>query len=156
MSRNALFRSRLLGPPRPRVQAPKTTQRSFILEHLNAAKTGSRSVTNPEPGAMESPLGNATMLPTVKLRELEHVSQPVMRFLGYDGTNFGYQFVQEAYRRGDWDGNFPRSTTYKILIFRDLLWSLGLLRLPFHSLIKTLRRFWGCTNHNSTPISGAR
>lgn len=116
---------------------------SGILKQLNAVKTGSRSVTNPEPGSMESPLGNATMLPALKLRELEHVSQPVMRFLGYDGTNFGYQFVQEAYQRGDWNGTFPGSPRYRIPNVGDLLWSLGLLSLPFLALIKTLRRSLG-------------
>jgi hypothetical protein len=128
---------------------------SGILKQLNAVKTGSRSVTNPEPGTMESPMGNATMLPVLKLSELEHVSQPVMRFLGYDGTNYGFQFVQEAYQRGDWDGNFPRSTKYRFANFDDFWWSLRLLRLPFHSLIQALSRILGWNNHNSTSTSQA-
>ena len=90
--------------------------------------------------------GNTTMLPALKLPKLEHVSQPGMRLLGYDGTNFGYQFVQDAYQRGDWDSNFPRSTTYKFSSSETFYGAW--------SLIKTLTRFWGCANHNSTPISG--
>ena len=80
-----------------------------VLGHLNATTTGARSVVNPRPGTTDSPIGNATMIPVLGLQDLQNVSDPVRTWIGYDGTNMGFQAIQEAYRRGEWS-DFPRFT----------------------------------------------
>ncbi len=102
---------------RPSTLKGKQTERSTILkehadliDYVKSIKTGSMSVCNPEGGvaSCELPLGDATMLPVLKIKDLKYVGNWTRQMIGYNPTNAGFQGLQEAYQRGDWDGETPR------------------------------------------------
>ena len=88
-----------------------------ILETILGTKTGSLSVSDPDLGISESPLGDATLLPVLKLEELKYFDAPVSTWVGYNPTNAGFQYLQEAYRNGEWCGRRPHFKLPKA--FRD-------------------------------------
>ena len=63
------------------------------------------------------------MIPVIQLLDMQHVSDPVMTWIGYDRTNIGFQIIQEAYRRGEWS-DFPR---FKKLFYTSFCECLGWL-----------------------------
>ena len=77
------------------------------IETVRATKTGAISVSDPELGISESPMGDATMLPVVTLEELKHFDAPVRNWVGYNPTHAGFQYLQEAYQSGKWMGRKP-------------------------------------------------
>lgn len=79
-----------------------------LAEHLKSIKTGCLSVSSLKLGISESPLGDATILPVVTLRELRCFEGQAKLGIGYNPTNMGFQFLQEAYQRGEWHGPKPR------------------------------------------------
>ncbi|RYP72868.1 hypothetical protein DL771_003906 [Monosporascus sp. 5C6A] len=78
------------------------------LKAIKNLKTGAISVSDPEQGVTESPLGDATLLPVVSLKALRQMDAPVRGWIGYNPTHTGFQFLQEAYQRGEWVGNEPQ------------------------------------------------
>ncbi|KAE9370173.1 hypothetical protein N431DRAFT_426603 [Stipitochalara longipes BDJ] len=78
-----------------------------LAEHLQAIKTGCLSVSSPDLGVSESPMGDATLLPVVTIEELTHFEGQAKLGIGYNPTHEGFQFLQEAYRRGEWEGPRP-------------------------------------------------
>ena len=52
-------------------------------------------------------LGDSIMLPLVNLEELHYMDNWTAQFIGYNPTNTGFQFLQEAYARGEWNGPRP-------------------------------------------------
>jgi len=78
------------------------------VKAIQALKTGAISVSNPEQGVTESPLGDATLLPVVSLKALRQMDSPARSWIGYNPTHEGFQFLQEAYQRGEWVGNIPQ------------------------------------------------
>jgi len=78
------------------------------LEVLKNLKTGAVSVSDPEQGITESPLGDATLLPVISLKALKKIDAPARNWIGYNPTHQGFQFLQEAYQRGEWVGNVPQ------------------------------------------------
>ncbi len=79
-----------------------------LVEHPTAIKTGSLSDSSPDLGISQSPMGDATLLPVVSIEELEYFDGNAKLGIGYNPTNSGFQFVQEAYQRGEWEGSLPR------------------------------------------------
>jgi hypothetical protein len=79
-----------------------------LAEHLKAIQTGCLSVSSPDLGISESPLGDATLLPVVTIKELKHFNGQAKLGIGYNPTHAGFQFLQEAYQRGEWEGPLPR------------------------------------------------
>ncbi|KAK4247907.1 hypothetical protein C7999DRAFT_40892 [Corynascus novoguineensis] len=77
------------------------------LESIKNLKTGGYSVSDPEQGITESPLGDATLLPVVSLKALIRLDAPARTWIGYNPTHQGFQMLQEAYQRGEWVGNVP-------------------------------------------------
>lgn len=79
-----------------------------LLDVFKTVKTGAMSVSDPTLGISESPLGDATMLPVLSLRDLKYFNVPVANWVGMSPTNAGYQYLQEAYESGKWFGQKPR------------------------------------------------
>lgn len=79
-----------------------------LLDHMKSVKTGSMSVSDPELGVSESPLGDATLLPVISLEELASVHQSAKNWVGYDPTHAGFQLLQEAYQNWEWAGPRPQ------------------------------------------------
>ncbi|KAL5353014.1 hypothetical protein ACLOAV_001043 [Pseudogymnoascus australis] len=79
-----------------------------LVEHIKAIQTGCLSVSSPSLGISESPLGDATLLPIVTIKELKHFNSQAKLSIGYNPTHSGFQFLQEAYQRGKWEGPLPR------------------------------------------------
>ncbi|CZR53715.1 uncharacterized protein PAC_03595 [Phialocephala subalpina] len=82
-----------------------------VFEEVKAIKnlkTGAISISDPEQGVTESPLGDATLLPVVSLKALRKMDAPARSWIGYNPTHEGFQFLQEAYQRGEWVGNIPQ------------------------------------------------
>lgn len=77
-------------------------------EDMKSLKTGSFSVSHPELGITESPLGDATLLPVLSLKALKWVDASAANWIGYNPTHQGFQFLQEAYQRGEWAGDIPQ------------------------------------------------
>lgn len=67
------------------------------LDTILATKTGSLSVSDLDLGISKSPLGDATLLPVLRLEELKYFNAPVSIWAGYNPTNAGFQYLQEAY-----------------------------------------------------------
>lgn len=65
-------------------------------------------MNHPELGISESPLGDATLLPVLNLCELRHLDIWTRTLIDYNPTNTGFQFLQEAYQHGEWNGEDPR------------------------------------------------
>jgi hypothetical protein len=63
------------------------------VEYLKSVKTGSVSVSSHTMGISESPLGDATMLPVLKLNEIEYIDRPVRNFVVYNAKNYGLQLL---------------------------------------------------------------
>ncbi|RYP18973.1 hypothetical protein DL765_003651 [Monosporascus sp. GIB2] len=78
------------------------------VKAITALKTGAFSVSDPKQGTTESPLGDATLLPVVSLKALSQMDAPARNWIGYNPTHAGFQFLQEAYQRGEWVGNLPQ------------------------------------------------
>jgi hypothetical protein len=78
------------------------------LEAMRTLKTGTPSVSDPVLGVTESPLGDATMLPVLALKDLEYLNMPVANWVGMNPTNAGFQLLQEAYQEGKWFGGKPQ------------------------------------------------
>jgi hypothetical protein len=74
------------------------------IEGIKNLKTGSFSVSDPEQGITESPLGDATLLLVVPLEALKRLDGPACNWIGYTPTHKGFQMLQEAYQRGEWMG----------------------------------------------------
>ncbi|KAL2193079.1 hypothetical protein P885DRAFT_72423 [Corynascus similis CBS 632.67] len=87
------------------------------LESIRNLKTGGFSVSDPEQGITESPLGDATLLPVMSLKALKRLDAPARTWIGYNPTHQGFQMIQEAYQRGEWVGNIPQFKLPKA--FRD-------------------------------------
>ena len=82
-----------------------------LYDHLvstRAIKTGARSVSDPYLGRTESPLGDATLLPVLALKDLDHIGAPVGSWVGYTPTHCGFQYLQETYKEGKWLGRKPQ------------------------------------------------
>ena len=78
------------------------------MESIKNLKTGGFSVSDPEQGITESPLGDATLLPVVSLKALHCLDAPARNWIGYNPTHQGFQMLQEAYQRGEWVGHIPQ------------------------------------------------
>jgi hypothetical protein len=78
------------------------------MENTANLKTGGFSVSDPEQGITESPLGDATLLPVVSLKALKRLDAPARNWIGYNPTHEGFQMLQEAYQRGEWMGQVPQ------------------------------------------------
>ena len=78
------------------------------LESINNLNTGGFSVSDPEQGITESPLGDATLLPVLSLNALKCLDAPARNWIGYNPTHQGFQMLQEAYQRGEWVGQIPQ------------------------------------------------
>ncbi|KAF4626594.1 hypothetical protein G7Y89_g11564 [Cudoniella acicularis] len=81
---------------------------SELANYLGSIKTGCMSVSSPDLGVSESPMGDATLLPVVTLKGLEHFNGQAKLGIGYNPTHIGFQFLQEAYQRDEWEGPLPR------------------------------------------------
>lgn len=79
-----------------------------LCESMKTLKTGAFSVSDPILGVTESPLGDATMLPVLAIKDLKYLNPLVANWVGMNPTNVGFQYVQEAYASGKWFGNKPR------------------------------------------------
>ena len=79
-----------------------------MIDHLISIETGGISVSHPKELTLESPLGDSTILPIVSLKQLQYVDNWTAQFIGYNPTNTGFQFLQEAYANGEWNGPRPR------------------------------------------------
>ena len=66
------------------------------------------SVSDPVLGVTESPLGDATLLPVLALKDLKYLDGQVANWVGMNPTNTGFQLLQEAYQEGKWIGNRPQ------------------------------------------------
>lgn len=75
------------------------------MEAIKNLKTGCISVSDPEQGITESPLGDATLLPVISLEALSKMDAPARNWIGYNPTHQGFQLLQEAYQRGEWTGH---------------------------------------------------
>ncbi|CAI6342547.1 unnamed protein product [Periconia digitata] len=78
------------------------------LSSIESVKTGARSVSDAQLGITESPLGDATLLPVLALKDLKSAHESVVNWVGYTPTHSGFQFLQEAYREGKWFGRKPQ------------------------------------------------
>lgn len=78
------------------------------IKAIKSLKTGAMSVSNSVEGITESPMGDATLLPVVSLKALKQMDAPARNWIGYNPTHQGFQFLQEAYQRGEWVGNVPQ------------------------------------------------
>ncbi len=78
------------------------------VESIKNLKTGGFSVSDPEQGITESPLGDATLLPVLSLMTLACLDVPARAWIGYNPTHQGFQMLQEAYQRGEWVGQIPQ------------------------------------------------
>ncbi|KAH7357554.1 hypothetical protein BKA66DRAFT_595273 [Pyrenochaeta sp. MPI-SDFR-AT-0127] len=78
------------------------------VECIKALRTGAVSVSDSKLGITESPLGDATMLPVLALKDLEYLNVPVANWVGMTPTNTGFQLLQDAYKEGKWVGNRPQ------------------------------------------------
>ena len=85
-----------------------------LFDSFKTLKTGAISVSDPILGVTESPLGDATMLPVLALKDLKYLNVPVANWLGMSPTNAGFQYVQEAYESGKWFGRTPRFQLPKV------------------------------------------
>lgn len=83
-----------------RDQSHKEMEDTF--KYLNSIKTGCWSVSDPELGISESPLGDATMLPVIPSEHIEYLDCQEKNWIGYSPTHYGFQIMQEAYQRGEW------------------------------------------------------
>ncbi len=84
---------------------------SDVLEQwrtMASINTGALSVSDPQLGVTESPLGDATLLPVITLQALQHMDNPAKCWIGYTPTHQGFQFLQEAFQRGEWIGHVPQ------------------------------------------------
>jgi hypothetical protein len=84
-----------------------------VLKYIRSIRTGFISVSDPELGISESPLGDATLLPVLKMSELRYLDGWTKMLIGYTPTHSGYQFLQEAYQNGEWNGETPLSQTIR-------------------------------------------
>ena len=87
------------------------TWKKELRQEMEAVKnltTGGFSVSDPVQGVTESPLGDATLLPVMSLKTLGQMDAPARNWVGYNPTHEGFQFLQEAYQRGEWVGNIPQ------------------------------------------------
>lgn len=81
------------------------------LEELKAIqdlKTGARTVSDTQQGVTESPMGDATLLPVLSLKAVKQMHAPARNWIGYNPTHEGFQYLQEAYQRGEWKGQLPQ------------------------------------------------
>ncbi|RYO77917.1 hypothetical protein DL766_001890 [Monosporascus sp. MC13-8B] len=99
------------------------------MKAIKALKTGAFSVSDPKQGVTESPLGDATLLPVVSLKALRQMDAPARNWIGYNPTHEGFQFLQEAYQRGEWVGNLPQFKLPKA--FREA----GITKLPAEAAV---------------------
>lgn len=98
-----------------------------LIESFKNLKTGAPSVTDPDVAAAESPLGDATLLPIIHLRDLKYMNPPAKNWVGLTPTHAGFQYVQQAYQDGKWYGARPdfklpkayRRLGYKTMFSRD-------------------------------------
>ncbi|KIX94918.1 uncharacterized protein Z520_09228 [Fonsecaea multimorphosa CBS 102226] len=79
-----------------------------LHESVKTLKTGALSVSDPILGITESPLGDATMLPVLAIKDLKYLNPLVANWVGMSPTNAGFQYLQEAYASGKWFGSKPR------------------------------------------------
>ncbi|KIW88478.1 uncharacterized protein Z519_11047 [Cladophialophora bantiana CBS 173.52] len=79
-----------------------------LHESMKTLKTGAFSVSDPILGVTESPLGDATMLPVLAIKDLKYLNPLVANWVGMNPTNAGFQYIQEAYANGKWFGRKPR------------------------------------------------
>jgi hypothetical protein len=79
-----------------------------LIKSLKDIKTGGRSVSDPVLGITESPLGDATLLPVLALKDLKYLDPPVTSWVGVTPTHSGFQYLQEAYKEGKWFGRTPK------------------------------------------------
>lgn len=108
-------------------QEDERSAKKKLLEHmrtLTGIKTGGRSVNDPVLGITESPLGDATLLPVLALKDLKGFNLPVANWVGVTPTHAGFQFLQEACKEGQWFGRMPEFQLPKA--YRDA----GLTSIP--------------------------
>ncbi|KIW72509.1 hypothetical protein PV04_00694 [Phialophora macrospora] len=79
-----------------------------LHESMKTLKTGAFSVSDPILGVTESPMGDATMLPVLAIKDLKYLNPLVANWVGMTPTNVGFQYIQEAYANGKWMGRKPR------------------------------------------------
>jgi hypothetical protein len=79
-----------------------------LHESMKTLKTGAFSVSDPILGLTESPMGDATMLPVLAIKDLKYLNPLVSNWVGMNPTNAGFQYIQEAYASGKWVGRKPR------------------------------------------------
>ena len=79
-----------------------------LLHSFKTLQTGVPSVSDPILGITESPLGDATILPVLALKDLKYLIPTVANWVGMNPTNAGFQYVQEAYQSGRWFGGKPK------------------------------------------------
>lgn len=78
------------------------------MESTKNLTTGAYSVSHPQQGITESPLGDATLLPVISLSAVQRLDGPARTWIGYNPTHEGFQMLQEAYQRGEWRGDVPQ------------------------------------------------
>jgi T5orf172 domain-containing protein len=94
----------------------KSSQKDLpsVLDSFRNLKTGVVSVSDPALGVTESPLGDATLLPVLALKDLKYLNGQVANWVGMNPTNTGFQLLQEAYQEGKWIGNVPQFALPKV------------------------------------------
>ena len=80
----------------------------YQLASTRAIKTGARSVSDPYLGRTESPLGDATLLPVLALKDLDHIGGMVGGLVGYTPTHCCFLYLQEVYKEGQRLGQKPQ------------------------------------------------
>lgn len=76
-----------------RQQEEERLAQEEFLDHVHstrAIRTGARSVSDPTVGKTESPLGDATLLPVLGLKDLDHIGAVVGSWVGYTATHCGF------------------------------------------------------------------
>ncbi|KAL2130544.1 hypothetical protein VTI74DRAFT_6242 [Chaetomium olivicolor] len=79
------------------------------MEMIKYLSTGAFSVSNLEQDRTEFPLGEATLLPVLSLKDLRCMEAPKRKWVGYSPAYEWFQMLHEAYQRGEWVGNVSQS-----------------------------------------------
>lgn len=88
----------------------EASARGNVFSHIlsnRSVKTGARSVCDRYLGRTESPLGDATLLPVLSLKDLDQMGSQVSGWVGYTPIHCGFQYLQEKFDQGLWAGENP-------------------------------------------------